>query len=96
MQQLFYGLRVCTGRLSTSFNEWIIARTDEKYNNLLTAPACICTLCIAIYLTLNIGISMEGETRIETNKIINILRVVNDLSTTRCPIIKLNMHGNYL
>ena len=36
-------------------------RTDAKaYNNLLIAPVCICTLCIARCLTLNMGISMKG------------------------------------
>ena len=40
-----------------SFREWIITRIDVKpYNNMLIASACICTLCIAIHLMLNIGI----------------------------------------
>ena len=34
--------------------KWIIARIDAKpYNNLLIAPACIGTSCIARYLVLN-------------------------------------------
>ena len=36
------------------------------YNNLLISSACIFTLCIARYLTLNIGISMKD--RISWNK----------------------------
>ena len=31
----------------------------KAYNNLLIAPACIYTLCIARYLTLEIGIAMN-------------------------------------
>ena len=34
-------------------------QTHKTYNNLLITPACICTLCIARYLMLNIG-SMIG------------------------------------
>ena len=34
-------------------------QTHEPYINLFIAPAFICTLCFARYLTLNIGISMN-------------------------------------
>ena len=48
-------------RLYVRSSKLCIAYTDAKpYNDLLIAPAYICTLCIVRYLTLNIGISMKG------------------------------------
>ena len=40
----------------------IITRTDAKpCNNLLIVPVFICTLCIALYLTLNMGINNRRD-----------------------------------
>ena len=45
-----------------AFREWIIARTDAKtFNNLLIAPACICTLCIARYMCFNIKLEYQQK-----------------------------------
>ena len=35
-------------------------QSQNHNNNLLIAPACICTMFIARYLTLNIGIAIKG------------------------------------
>ena len=49
--KLLYGLCVCTGRLSTSFSEWIISRTyTQPCNNCLFAKPCMYTLRIERYL----------------------------------------------
>ena len=51
---------VCNVTSVREENTRALARTDAKpHNNLLVEPACICTLCIARYLALNIEILIK-------------------------------------
>ena len=57
--KLLYGLCVCTeDNQQTMFRASGLStvQTLKLYNNLLIAPAGICTLCIARYLLLKFGI----------------------------------------
>ena len=54
----------------------------KQYDDLLIAPACICMLCIARYLTLDMGMPMKSAlSPVKTNQ---ALVCTNEKQNTMC------------